>query len=244
MQMSLEGTALVIGGSSGMGQGAARALVARGVAVTVTSRTDAGVARAVAALDDVVAAPGVEQRGRVEGARCDLVDVDSVAAAVDSVGRLDHLVVSAAPARGGTNEDFFDGKFWGTKAAAFAAAERMPEHGTMTFVSGGMAVRPPRGTWAVATAFAAVEALARALAVEFAPRRVNCIRPGLFDTNTFSQMSTEERARFIADKTESLPLPRAGTGEDFGDALVGIIGARYLTGQVVVLDGGISLRAD
>ena len=63
--VSVEGTALVIGGSSGMGQGAARALVARGVAVTVTSRTDEGVARAVAALDDVTAVPGVEQRGRV-----------------------------------------------------------------------------------------------------------------------------------------------------------------------------------
>jgi NAD(P)-dependent dehydrogenase (short-subunit alcohol dehydrogenase family) len=199
---------------------------------------------AVASLGDVTAEPGVLGRGRVEGVRCDLRDLHSIAAAVEGLGGIDHLVISAAPARGGTNEGFFDGKFWGTKTAAFAAAERMPEHGTMTFVSGGMAVRPQRGSWAVAAAFAAVEALARALAVEFAPRRVNCIRPGIFDTNTWSHLSADERARFVAEKSASISLQRPGTGEDFGDALLGILGARYLTGQVVVLDGGISLRAD
>lgn len=235
--------AIVIGGSSGMGRGAARAFAARGGDVTVTTRAADRIEGAVAAvlegLEPVDGAPSV---GAVDGVVCDLGDLGSVRAAVGSGSRLDHLVVSAAPGRGGTDREFFDGKFWGTRTAAEAAADRIGPDGTLVFVSGGLAVRPTRGQWATATAFAAVEALARALAVELAPRRVCCIRPGLFDTGTWADMEPAEREAFFAQATDGLPAGRPATPEDFGDAWVGLLGARFLTGQVVVLDGGDALR--
>jgi len=235
-------TALVIGGSSGMGRGAARALAARGATVVVTSRSAARIDAAIAGVTDGLApADGADVMGPVSGVACDLVDPDTVRAAVAGLAALDHLIVTAAPGRGVTDREFFDGKFWGTQAAAAAAAARLPATGTMLFASGGLAVRPGPGTWSVTTAFAAVEALARALAVEHAPVRVNCIRPGLFDTGTWASMEPAERARFFARKTERLPAGRPATPEDFGDATVGILASRYLTGQTIVLDGGQAL---
>lgn len=238
-------TALVIGGSSGMGRGAARALAARGASVLVTSRSAERLGDAVnGVLEGLAPVDGASALGEVRGVVCDLGDSESIRAAVAGVERLDDLVVTAAPARGGTDREFFDGKFWGTQVAAEGAAARMPEDGSMLFVSGGLAVRPAVGAWAVTCAFAAVEALARALAVELAPRRVNCIRPGLFDTGTWADMDRDERERFFAAKVEGLPAGRPATVEDFGDAAVGVVASRYLTGQVVVLDGGAALHAD
>jgi NAD(P)-dependent dehydrogenase (short-subunit alcohol dehydrogenase family) len=235
-------TALVIGGSSGMGRGTARAFAARGGDVVVTSRSADRLDGAVAAVrDGLVPADGAERLGDVRAVACDLGDPAGVRAAVEGLDALDHVVVTAAPGRGVTDRGFFDGKFWGTQAAAEAAAPRLPEHGSMLFASGGLAVRPAAGQWSVTCAFAAVEALARALAVELAPRRVNCIRPGLFDTGTFADMAPGERERLFAAMTERLPAGRPATPDDFGDAAVGILSSRYLTGQVVVLDGGQAL---
>jgi NAD(P)-dependent dehydrogenase (short-subunit alcohol dehydrogenase family) len=236
-------TALVIGGSSGMGRGAARALAARGADVVVTSRSRDRLGDATKAiLDGLSPADGAKRMGTVSGVVCDLADHDLVRDAVGHPARLDHLIVTAAPARGGTDREFFDGKFWGSQVACEAAGERLPEHGSILLVSGGLAVRPAVGSWSVTCAFAAVEALARALAVELAPRRVNCIRPGLFDTATWAHMDSGEKERFFAAKTAGLPAGRAATGADFGDTTVGVLSSSYLTGQVITLDGGDALR--
>lgn len=225
-----------------MGQGAARAFAARGGDVVVTSRSADRLDRAAAGVRDrLEPADGAARTGAVEAVVCDLGDEAAVRAAVDGLDALDHLVVTAAPGRGVTDRDFFDGKFWGTRAAADAAAARLPEHGTMLFVSGGLAVRPAAGQWSVTCAFAAVEALARALASDYAPRRVNCIRPGLFDTATWASMAADERERFMAERSAVLPVGRPATGADFGDAFVGVLASRYLTGQVLFLDGGEAL---
>lgn len=235
-------TVLVIGGSSGMGRGAARAVAARGGTVWVTSRSagrlDAARAAVSEGLEPVDGAPAP---GDVHATVCDLADPDSIRAAVLAPPALDHLILTASPAPGGSDRDFFEGKFWGAQAACAAAAERLPGHGSILLNSGGLAVRPVRGQWATTCAFAAVEALARALAVELAPRRVNCIRPGLFDTGTWAGMDPAERERFFAETVADLPAGRPATGEDFGDAAVGLLTSRYITGQVVVVDGGRSV---
>ncbi len=176
------------------------------------------------------------------GVACDLADEDSVRRAVSEPTSLDHLIVTAAPATGVTDRGFFDGKFWGSQAACAAAADRLPEQGSILLVSGGLAVRPVPGQWSVTCAFAAVEALARALAVDLAPRRVNCIRPGLFDTASWADMPARRREQFFADATANRPAGRPATPEDFGDAVIGLLAARYITGQVVVVDGGAAVR--
>lgn len=225
-----------------MGRGAARAVAARGGEAWVTSRTADRLADAQAAVTQ-----GLEPRdgatglGVVHATLCDLADADSVRDAIAAPPTLDHLIVTASPGRGLSDREFFDGKFWGTQAACVAAAERLPANGSIVLNSGGLAVRPVRGEWATTCAFAAVEALARALAVELAPRRVNCIRPGLFDTGTWADMDPDQREEFFAKSVANLPAGRPATGDDFGDAVAGLLGSGYVTGQVIVVDGGQSV---
>lgn len=234
---------LVIGGSSGMGRGAARAIAARGGDVAITSRTADRLPAAIDGVrDGLVPLDGVATVGAVTGVVCDLGDEESVRRAVAEQDGLDHLIVTAAPGRGVTDRDFFDGKFWGSQAACAAAAQRLPEGGSILLVSGGLAVRPMPGQWSVTCAFAAVEALTRAMAVDLAPRRVNCIRPGLFDTPSWADVTPERRAEFFAEATADLPAGRPATEEDFGDAAVGVLTSQYLTGQVIVVDGGQAIR--
>ena len=56
-------------------------------------------------------------------------------------------------------------------------------------------------------------------------------------------MDPEERDEFFADQVDGLPAGRPATSEDFGDTTVGVLSSRYLTGQVLVLDGGAALRS-
>ncbi len=227
-----------------MGRGAARAFAARGGDVVVTSRSADRLDDAVRAVaHDLEPTDGVQRVGAISAVVCDLNDVVSVTKAVENLDALDHLIVTAAPGRGVTDREFFDGKFWGTHAAAVAAGQRLPPGGSMLFTSGGLAVRPTPGEWSVTCAFAAVEALARAFAIEYAPRRVNCIRPGLFDTASWANLKDAERQRFLAEQSAGLPAGRPATGDDFGEAAIGILGTKYLTGQVVVVDGGAALIA-
>jgi ketoreductase RED2 len=76
--------------------------------------------------------------------------------------------------------------------------------------------------------------LANALGPEI---RVNAVAPGLIDTPW-----TEEWDDVRTAVRDTAPLRRSGTPQDVADACVGLIGARYATGQVLVVDGGIALR--
>jgi ketoreductase RED2 len=76
--------------------------------------------------------------------------------------------------------------------------------------------------------------LANALGPEI---RVNAVAPGLIDTPW-----TEEWDAIRHTVRETAPLRRSGTPEDVADACVALIDARYSTGQVLVIDGGMALR--
>jgi NAD(P)-dependent dehydrogenase (short-subunit alcohol dehydrogenase family) len=103
----------------------------------------------------------------------------------DGLGTLDHLFVSASPGVPGAflEQDlaaastFVDGKLLGSWMCARHAAPRMPGGGSITFTTGCAVVRPPGNAAMVTAAFAAVEALSSALALELGPLRVNTITP-------------------------------------------------------------------
>ncbi|PPK65429.1 SDR family oxidoreductase [Actinokineospora auranticolor] len=238
--MTLGGaTVLVIGGSSGMGLGVARAAATRGATVVVTTRggDPAAVADRVArALPDP---------GRVRALPCDLTDAASVAALFERVRAVDHLVITATPgSSGGAFADtdveaargVVDGKLWGTWRAARHAVAAGAK--SLLFTTGGMAVRPAPGRAAVSVAFAAVEALGRALAVELAPVRVNVVRPGLTDTEMWASVPEADRAEIFRGFAETAPARRVGTPTDIGEAAVYLMTAGFVTGAVLDVDGG------
>ena len=115
----------------------------------------------------------------------------------------------------------------------------MTEGGSITLCSGVSSLRPRRGGSPVSAASAgAVEALARNLAVELAPIRVNTIIPGLVDTPLVAGMfgADHEGAMIAVGKT--LPVGRVGTPEDLADAVMFLMGNGYVTGINLVVDGG------
>jgi NAD(P)-dependent dehydrogenase (short-subunit alcohol dehydrogenase family) len=134
-----------------------------------------------------------------------------------------------------------DGKYWSTYRVTYHAIPCMPEDGSVTFLSGGLAIKPSPGTTVVSSAFAAVETLAKALAVELSPRRFNTIRPGTIATDLWSFKSDDEREQFYQQAAEAVPAKRIGQPIDIGHAVVFLMTNSFVTGTVLEVNGGWSL---
>jgi NAD(P)-dependent dehydrogenase (short-subunit alcohol dehydrogenase family) len=237
---ALEGRrVVVVGGTSGMGLGAARAAAA-GAEVIAAGR------RPAAARD--TPAPGSRP---IERAVVDAADEASVRAFFDGLGELDHLLVTAAPSPGSwgalLDQDlaaaraYMDGKFFTSWACARYAAPRLRDGGSITLLTGAAAVQPSAGAAMVSAAFAAVEALSRALALELAPLRVNTIRPGYTDSDMWSFLGEEERDALRRRVSDAMPVRRMGTVEDIGHAAVFLMTNPQVTGTVLEVSGGETL---
>ncbi|WP_333991757.1 SDR family oxidoreductase [Burkholderia cepacia] len=224
---------LVVGGSSGIGEATARAFAEAGATVTIASR-DA--ARLAASKDRIGYG--------VSTGVMDITDDASVRAFLDSAGEFDHVVVSAAqtatgPVRGLELDDAYaamDSKFWG--AYRIARAVRIRQGGSLTFVSGFLSVRPSKNSVLQGAINAALESLARGLALELAPVRVNTVSPGLIATPLWSKIGAEARDRMYEGAAARLPAGRVGQPEDVANAVLYLASTPYATGSTVLVDGG------
>jgi NAD(P)-dependent dehydrogenase (short-subunit alcohol dehydrogenase family) len=233
--VTLAGTrVVVVGGTSGMGLATARAAAAQGADVVAAGRRP------------------VEGRAPIEGVRHAQVDVTgeaSVRALFDGLGSLDHLFVSSSPGAPGplleqdlaAARTFVDGKLLGSWACARYAAPLMPAGGSITFVTGCAVIRPPRHAAMATAAFAGVEALSRALALELGPLRVNTIRPGYTDSEMWSGLSDADRDDFRRRVANALPTGRMGRPDDIAQAAVFLMASRQTTGAVLEVSGGETL---
>jgi hypothetical protein len=99
-------------------------------------------------------------------------------------------------------------------------ASRMPSDGSFVLFSGSSARKPAIGMLAVGATNAAADAVARTLAVELAPIRVNAISPGTIDTGAYDGLGTQRKTALFAARTEQNPARRIGTSEDVAAAVV------------------------
>jgi NAD(P)-dependent dehydrogenase (short-subunit alcohol dehydrogenase family) len=221
---------LVVGGASGIGYAVAQAALADGARVTIAS-TNADKVRAAA---DALGA---------EAAILDVRDEAGVAAYFAGSGPFDHIATTAGDwggQRGKSLKDLdldaarssFDVRFWG--ALALAKHGALAEHGSLTLTDGTFAHVPMKGSVVSTAAAGAIEHMARALAVELAPIRVNCVCPGLIHTAVWDAVPPE---RFAAMSARQL-IPRAGTPEEAAEAYLYLMRAGYTTGQVILVEGG------
>jgi NAD(P)-dependent dehydrogenase (short-subunit alcohol dehydrogenase family) len=179
----------------------------------------------------------------------DVTDEASVRALFQNVGELDHLLVTASPGSPGAflEQDlagartYMDGKFFGSWTCARFAAPRIRARGSITLVTGGAVVRPPAHGSMIAAAFAAIEALTRALAVELGPRRVNTIRPGYTDSEMWQFLSGAQRDDLRQRVADALPVRRMGAPEDVAHAAVFLMTNPQVTGTVLEVTGGETL---
>ena len=232
---------LVIGGSSGIGLAVARSASAAGARVTIAGRDADKLERAARELG-----------GDVATAAVDLTDPGTIAALFD--GRdLDHLAITG-PGPGfaafleadlGQVRADFDAKFFGQYLAARHAAAVLTNKGagSITFMSGAFSQRPPPGASTLAAVQAGLEGLARALAVELGPVRVNAVSPGLTDTPLIRGLFGDEAAEGLYEQTASdLPTGRVTRPEDVAEVYLMLMRNPAMTGTTIYPDGGLTLR--
>lgn len=238
--MSLEtDRILIIGGSSGMGLATARRLGAAGARPIIAGRNAARLGDALATLPAGASAETV-----------DFSDEASIAALFDRVGAIDHLMLCAssgaawgpfAALETAAVRAAFDNKFWGYWMATRLALPYLAERGSILMVTGAAGRAALPGTSGLAAVNAAIAGLARTLAVELAPRRVNVLSPGLVDTEAYGWMPADHRASFFADAAAKLPAGRIGAADDIAAMAETMLANPFLTGAVIDLDGGASL---
>jgi NAD(P)-dependent dehydrogenase (short-subunit alcohol dehydrogenase family) len=125
-------------------------------------------------------------------------------------------------------------RFWGAMMAVKHAPKRITANGSITLTDGVLAHRPQKGAPLTAAFGGAIEHLARGLAVDLAPIRVNAVCPGLVLTDRLAQLSAER----IRQMTERQLLPRAADPGEVAQAHLYLMRGGYTTGQVLIVDGG------
>jgi NAD(P)-dependent dehydrogenase (short-subunit alcohol dehydrogenase family) len=226
---------VIVGGGSGMGLGLAKAALDLGAEVTIAGRSQDRLDEANQTLGD-----------RARTAAFDAGNADSSQSAYASMGPIDHVVTTAAALTYAPIGDIpleavdqmLAGKFWGPFYAARFAAPSIREGGSITFFSGLAAYRPGPGTAVVAAVNAGLEGLAKALAVELAPLRVNVLSPGVVETPGWDFMPEADRRAFFEGQAKSLPARYVGTPADIAEATLGLMTNRDVTGTVLHVDGG------
>jgi NAD(P)-dependent dehydrogenase (short-subunit alcohol dehydrogenase family) len=248
--------AIVAGGGAagdGIGNGRAAAiLLARaGTRVLVVDREAALAQRTV----EMISAEG----GAARAHAADLTDErqanDMVTAALDHFGRLDFLDNNVGIGSRGTVVDE-PPETWRrlmtvnvetmflTSKHAIPAMIRTAGRGAIVNISSISALRP-RGLTTYSTTKAAVIGLTRAMAVDHARDgiRVNCVAPGPVYTPMVYSGGMSEEARDRRRRASALGIE--GTGWDIGHAVRFLLSdhARYITGQTLVVDGGVTIQA-
>jgi NAD(P)-dependent dehydrogenase (short-subunit alcohol dehydrogenase family) len=230
---------LVIGGGSGIGFAVAEEAVAAGAQVTIASTN----------LDKLIAAAG--QLGNAASyAQLDITD-EAAVAAYFGANTFDHIVTTAGdwggPRRGPladvdltAAEGLFRVRFWGAAVLAKHAPQALADGGSLTLTDGMVAHKPAKGA-AISSAMAgAVEHLTRALAVELAPIRVNCVCPGLIRTGVWDSIPAEGREARMAEMTKNQLIPRIGEAREAAEAYLYLMRGGYTTGQVLRVCGGLT----
>ncbi|MFF4031025.1 SDR family NAD(P)-dependent oxidoreductase [Streptomyces sviceus] len=235
--------ALVTGSTSGIGQAVVRRLAADGTRVVVHSRRSAEAGRALAAElggTYVQADLGVEDEAR-----------GLVERALDHFGRLDVLVNNAGISRPIPHADLAAATPadwrellevnliapWVLCTAALPALRQSPGGGSIVNITSHAGVRPKGSSVPYAASKAALNHVTRLLAAALGPDvRVNAVAPGLVDTPM-----TKDWAQAHELWRDRAPMHRPARPADVADLVASVIGSGYLTGEVIVLDGGLNL---
>ena len=239
----LDGHAVVVtGSSSGIGVATARAFAALGASVLVNSARSVDEGEAVAAsmpdahyVQGDITEAGVPER--------------LVAAALERWGRLDTLVNNAGTTAVIPHHDLqaasvdvwrriFEVNVFGTWAVSVAAMPALREaRGAIVNVASVAGVRPTGSSVPYAASKAALNHMTALLAKVVGPEvRVNAVAPGLVDTPWTADWDV---VREVVQQVA--PLRRSGQPDDVAEVVVALARAAYVTGQVVVVDGGLSI---
>lgn len=239
--MVFDGSAVLITGSSrGIGKATAQEFLAGGARVAINGRTEASVAQTIEELgghERLVGAPG----DVATAAGCEAV----VGASIEALGGLDVLVNSAGvftkTSMAETDEDLWDslidinvkGTYFCSRAALSALNK---SGGSIVNVASEAGLTGYAGLTAYCTSKGAIVNLTRSMALELAPTvRVNCICPGVIDTD-MARIGFAD----LREEAEFYPLKRIGTATEVAKGIIYLASpdAGFITGSALAMDGG------
>jgi NAD(P)-dependent dehydrogenase (short-subunit alcohol dehydrogenase family) len=225
---------LVIGRGSGIARAVALAVRDAGAHVIAAGRDQEKLAGAYAGE------PGIETE------TVDVTDEATIEALGKRLGTLSHVVSTASARARGRLADLdrdalrlsFDVKVLGPLMLARHLASRMDANGSFVLFSGVAATKITVGTLGVAITNAAADTLARSLALELAPVRVNAISPGVIDSGAWDALGDQGKADYFAHMRAVNPARRIGTTDDVANTVLFAMSSTFLTGQTLHIDGG------
>ena len=237
--------AIVTGSSSGIGEQTARRLSALGAIVVVNSASSVEAGRAVS--DSLP--------GESTYLRADISNRDEALALVDTTiatyGRLDYLVNNAGWTTTVPHDDLdaltdeifrktFEVNVFGTWTLTKHDIPhlRRSDDACIVNITSIAGVRPLGSSMAYAMTKAALNHMTQLLAKSYGPIRVNAVAPGLVATPWTADWDAMHRA-----VAATAPIPRSATPDDCAEAVLALIRNKYTTGEIFVVDGGITMRS-
>ena len=223
--------AIVFGGTSGIGLSATQMLSDKGAHVIALSRNP----------DKLKNVPK-----NVITKKMNVLDRDALEKFFQEVGEYDILVNSAtggARAVGPFLSMDLDGykasfdKLWGYTNVVRYGTKFLKDNGNIVLVSGSPARKCRTGQIAISSVGGAVEAFARGIAPEIAPKRINIVSPGIIDT-PMSPLQGKEREDYYKNTTNNNLIPRAGTPNEVATGIIFAIENEFITGTTIDIDGG------
>lgn len=239
-------TAVITGGTTGIGLATARLFINEGARVVVTGRAAATIKTAQAELGDKAIV--------IHSDATSLPDMDALAEKVkETFGKLDVLFVNAGYARfvpfEAVNEEVYDEMLNLNAKGPYFIVQKlvplMPEGSSVVFTTSIANVKGMPSNSAYGAAKAALRAFTRSLATELLPRgiRVNAVSPGPIESPILLKIGMPKEAadQVSLQMKESVPMKRIGQPEEIAKAVAFLaIDATYTTGAELPVDGGWS----
>lgn len=229
-----------------IGYGVAEASVEHGAIVYITSSNQDRINAAVAKLQ----AAYPSKKANIKGYVCDLGSEDlenNFARLFEEIGDVEHVTWSAADnlAVMSIQNMTLDKVRKAGQLRYFGPlllAKYLPRTVESFTITSAVVATVPRKDWAIVSGYAAaMQGMARNLAVDLAPIRVNCVSLGLVDTELWKDMSNEAREQMYKDTAGFVVTGRVGKISDVAEGYLAFMKDENVTGAVYLTDGGRAL---